>query len=151
MTLALATNPNVAAEHPGENTIAGATTPDPTPTPSAAEVTSALFASDAGGVGYLFGHDALDAVPTPLEDVPVTAPDHAALAMSAVNEGAARDNAHVSAMPDIPTPVAGGETNVPLAEPTAPAAQPSTLRQTLAQEGQRIKDLFVKLGGQVNG
>jgi hypothetical protein len=123
---------------------------DPTPAPlaSPAEAVSLLFPSDAGGVGYLFDHGLANAVPTPLESVPVTSPDLGAAAMSSVNEGV---NAHVSAMPQVPTPVAGGAVDVPLAEPAVPAAQSSTLRQTLTQEGNRLKTFLAGLGGSSNG
>jgi hypothetical protein len=120
---------------------------DPTPSPlaSPAEALSALFPSDAGGVEYLFGGGILDAVATPLEDVPVQSPDLGAASMSAVNEGV---NAHVSSMPDVPTPIAGGETNVPLAEPVAaPAPSQSTLKATLVAEGGRLKAMLARLGG----
>lgn len=146
MTL-LATNRNATVTEPD---LPG-NDPTPSPLPSADEVTSFLFPSDAGGVGYLFDHDLLDAVPTPLEDVPHNAPDAGALAMSAVNEGAAADNAHVSSMPDIPSPVTGGELGLTTAEPVDTPAPLSPLRATLLQEGQRLRQLFVNLGGQVGG
>jgi len=136
------------ATHPNQTVAPAPDLPgnDPTPAPlvSPAEVLSSLYPSDAGGVGYLFDHGLANAVPTPLESVPTQSPDLGAASMSAVNEGV---NAHVSAMPDVPTPVAGGAVDVPLAEPAAPASQPSTLRQTLTQEGNRLKTFFAGLGG----
>jgi hypothetical protein len=142
----LATNPSQANDVT-EVTLAGN---DPTPAPlaSPAEAIHALFPSDAGSIEYLFGGGIADAVATPLEDVPVQSPDLGAAAMSAVNEGV---NAHASAMPDVPTPVAGGETNVPLTEPTVAAVPQSTLKATILAEGNRFKQLFAKLGGPVNG
>jgi hypothetical protein len=143
----LATNPNQQltqspADLPGND-------PTPSPLASPAEALSALFPSDAGGTEYLFGGGLMDAVATPLEDVPVLSPNLGATAMSSVNEGI---NAHVSAMPDVPTPVAGGETNVPLSEPVAAAPAPqSTLKATLVAEGSRLKALIARLGGPVNG
>ena len=95
----LATNPSHTTEHPGASVIAGNDVP--TPTPSPAEVVSTFFPSDAGGVGYLFEHGVMSAVPTPLEDTPVNSPNQGAIAMAAVSEGY---NAHVSPMPDVPTP-----------------------------------------------
>lgn len=151
----LATHPNQVTESapdlPGDD-------PTPAPLASANEVLATFFPSDAGGVGYLFDHGILDAAPTPLEDVPSNAPDAGAIAMSSVNEGAAADNAHVSGnnMPDIPSPVAGGATDVPLAEAgsvessDAPAAV-STLRQTLVQEGNRLRSIIARLGGPTTG
>jgi hypothetical protein len=138
----LATNPNQqltqAPDLPGND-------PTPSPLASPAEAVFALFPSDSGTIEYLFGGGLMDAVATPLEDVPVLSPDLGATAMSSVNEGV---NAHVSAMPDIPTPVAGGETNVPLAEPTVAAApSQSTLKATLVAEGGRLKSLIARLGG----
>jgi hypothetical protein len=58
---------------------------DTTPATSG-ELLSALFPSDAGGVGYLFGHGLLDAAPTPLEEIPVDSPSPAANAMNASAE-----------------------------------------------------------------
>ena len=127
---------------------------DPTPSPlaSPAEAASSLFASDAGGVEYLFGGGILAAVATPLEDVPHNSPDAGAIAMASVNEGAAGDNAHVSGMPDIPTPVTGGEIGLSSGEATGPdAPAPSLLRQTMATEGARLKAVLARLGGQVGG
>ena len=142
----LATNPN-------QNTGAAPDLPgnDPTPSPlaSPAEAIASLFPSDAGGVGYLFGHGMLNAVPTPLEDVKEPTPDVGANAMKAVaSEGV---SAHASAMPNIPQPFAGGATDVPLAEPAAPAVPTSTLRQTLLAEGTRLKQLLARLGGPTSG
>ena len=142
----LATNPSHTTEHPGADVIAGNDTP--TPTPSPAEVVSTFFPSDAGGVGYLFEHGALEAVPTPLEDTPVNSPNQGAIAMAAVSEGY---NAHVSPMPDVPTPVAGGASDVPLGEAPVAAPQQSSFMATLAQEGARIKSLFASLGGPSGG
>lgn len=125
--------------------------PAPSPLPSTAEVASWLFPSDAGGVEYLFGGGFLDAAPVPLEDVPTNEPDAGAIAMAAVNEGAAADNAHVSAgMPDVPTPVTGGELGLSSGENTEPApAQSSLFRQTVTAEGTRLKSLLARLGGPV--
>jgi hypothetical protein len=140
----LATNPNQTTAEPD---LPGN---DPTPSPLASpvEALSALFPSDAGGVEFLFGGGILDAVATPLEDVPVLSPDLGAAAMSAVNEGV---NAHVSAMPDVPTPAAGGETNVPLTEPAVAPVPQSTLKATLVAEGSRLKALLARVGGPVSG
>jgi hypothetical protein len=141
----LATNPN-------QNTGAAPDLPgnDPTPAPlaSPAEAIASLFPSDAGGVGYLFDHGMLNAVPTPLEHPVETSPNLGAAAMTSVNEGV---NAHVSAMPQVPTPVAGGATDVPLAEPAAPAPQQSSFKDTLVAEGNRFKTLFARLGGTSGG
>jgi hypothetical protein len=150
MSLLAGTNPNQAVDHPGADTIAGDATP--TPTPSPAEVIATFFPSDAGGTEYLFGGGMLDSVPTPLSDIPVNEPDAGAVAMAAVNEGY---NAHVTPMPDIPTPVVGGATDVPLSEstmdtPPIPVSVQSTLKTTLVQEGNRLKQLFVKLGGPIS-
>ncbi|MHB1803207.1 MAG: hypothetical protein ACYCU5_16420, partial [Actinomycetes bacterium] len=125
------------------------------PTPSPAEVAAALFPSDQGGVGYLFGHGMLDAVPTPLEQVPANRPNAAALAMNASGEGM---TVHVSGAPDVPSPVGpvgaqGQEAGVP-GEPTVatPQAVPvSTLRQTLTNEWGRVRGILVGLGGKVSG
>jgi hypothetical protein len=145
MSQLLATNPNqttaAAPDLPGND-------PTPAPLASPAEAIHALFPSDAGSIEYLFGGGIAAAVATPLEDVPIQSPDLGAASMSAVNEGI---NAHVSAMPDVPTPVAGGETNVPLAEPTVAAVPQSTLKATILAEGNRFKTLFAKLGGPVSG
>jgi hypothetical protein len=142
----LATNPSHTTEHPGASVIAGNDVP--TPTPSPAEVVSTFFPSDAGGVGYLFEHGVMSAVPTPLEDTPVNSPNQGAIAMAAVSEGY---NAHVSPMPDVPTPVAGGASDVPLGEASAAAPQQSSFMATLAQEGARVKALFAGLGGKPSG
>jgi hypothetical protein len=148
MSQLMATNPSTTLEHPGSDVVSGAVTPDPAPTPSAAEVASVLFPSDAGGVGYLFEHGVLDAVPTPLEDTPVDSPNQGAIDMAAVNEGF---NAHVSPGLDIPTPI-GPATDVPLSEPVAASApQQSSFMATLAQEGARVKALFMGLGGTPSG
>jgi hypothetical protein len=137
----LATNPNQqltpSPDLPGND-------PTPSPLASPAEAVFALFPSDSGTIEYLFGGGLSDAVATPLSDVPVQSPDLGATAMSAVNEGV---NAHVSAMPDVPTPVAGGETGLTTAEPTVATPPTSSLRDTLVAEGNRLKTLFARLGG----
>ena len=139
----LATNPHQAIAEPD---LPGN---DPTPSPlaSPAEALSSLFPSDAGGIEFIFGGGILDAVATPLEDVPHNAPDAGAIAMSAVNEGAAADNTHVSGMPDVPTPVTGGAIDVPLAEPSDAPPQTSLFSSTMRAEGERLKALLGRLGG----
>jgi len=79
--------------------------------------------------------------------VPVLSPDLGAAAMSAVNEGV---NAHVSAMPDVPTPVAGARRTCRSLSPRRSCAAVD-LEGTLVAEGSRLKALLARVGGPVSG
>ncbi len=107
---------------------------------TSSELLAALFPSDAGGVGYLFGHDLLDAAPTPLENISVTSPSPAANAMNASAEhlGAQVYSTHEGVPDGGPIDDFDVTQNTAVTQP-APASGGS-LSTVLRQEWARVRD-----------
>ena len=114
--------------------------------PSTAEVVASLFPSDAGGVGYLFGHDLFDAAPTPLDEVPVDRPDPAANAMGAValaQLGRQDYSTHVNDPDNGPIEFdVTGDAATPEPAPSVAGPRVSTLTKVLRDEWRRVRDQF---------